>query len=93
MHGITAVPISWSLVAQAGLLENLGRLDTMILEEIAEIGRNRSRIAGLRARLASSARGAEVTPGSSGIARVCRRALVGVASELAGASVLDESES
>jgi hypothetical protein len=70
----------------------------MILEEIAKkrriiIGRNRSRIASLRARLASSARGAEVTPGSSGITSVCRRALVGVASELAGASVLDESES
>ena len=87
------MPISWSLVAQTGLLENLGRLDTMIVEEIAKIGRNRSRITSLRARLASSAGGAEVTPWSSGIAIGCRRALVRVASELAGASVLDESES
>ena len=81
-------------MAQTGLLENLGRFDTMIVEEIAKIGRNRDRITSLRARLASSARGAEVTPWSSGIAIACsRRALVRVASKLAGASVLDESES
>ena len=65
----------------------------MILEEIAKIGRNRSRIASLRARLASGTRGAEVTPWSSGIAIACRRALVRVEAELAVASVLDESES
>jgi hypothetical protein len=52
------VPISWSLVAQTGLLENLCRLDTMIIEEIAKIGRNRDRIISLRARLASGPRGA-----------------------------------
>jgi hypothetical protein len=87
------VPISWRLVSQACLLENLGRLDAMIVEEIAKIGRNRSRIASLRARLASGTRGAEVTPWSSGIAIACRRTLVRVAAELAGASVLVESES
>ena len=52
------MPIGWSLVAQAGLLENLCRLDTMIIEEIAKIGRNRDRITSLRVLLASSARGA-----------------------------------
>jgi hypothetical protein len=57
-HCITAVPISWSFVAQTGLLENLCRLDTMIIEEIAKIGRNRDRIISLRACLASVARGA-----------------------------------
>jgi hypothetical protein len=89
------VPISWSLVAQAGLLENLCRLDTMIVEEIAKIGRNRDRITGLRARLASSARGAWVASWSSGRVAIprSRRALVRVASKLAGARVLDESES
>jgi hypothetical protein len=46
MYCITAVPISLSLGAQAGLLENLRRLDTMIVEEVAEIGRNS--ITGLR---------------------------------------------
>ena len=56
MYRITAVPISLSLGAQAGLLENLHRLDTMIVEEVAKIGRNI--ITGLRACLASRARGA-----------------------------------
>jgi hypothetical protein len=56
VYRITAVPISLSLGAQAGLLENLHRLDTMIVEEVAKIGRNI--ITGLRVRLASRARGA-----------------------------------
>jgi hypothetical protein len=34
VHRITAVPISLSLVTQDGLLENLHRLDTMIVEEV-----------------------------------------------------------
>ena len=37
---ITSVPISLSLVTQAGLLENLHRLDTMIVEEVAKKGRH-----------------------------------------------------
>ena len=41
---------------QAGLLENLHRIDTMIVEEVAKIGRNI--ITGLRVRLASRAGGA-----------------------------------
>ena len=61
----------------------------MIVEEVAKIGRNRDRITSLRASLARSARGAEVTPWSAGISR---RALVRVASKLAGASILDESK-
>ena len=56
VYHITAVPIRLSLVTQAGLLENLHRLDTMIVEEVAKIGRNI--ITGLRARLASRAGGA-----------------------------------
>jgi hypothetical protein len=36
VYRITAVPISLSLVTQAGLLENLHRLDTMIVEEVAK---------------------------------------------------------
>ena len=40
VYGITAVPISLSLVTQAGLLENLHRLDTMIVEEVAKKGRH-----------------------------------------------------
>jgi len=56
VYRITAVKISWSLGVQAGLLENLHRLDTMIGEEVAKIGRNS--ITGLRACLASHAGGA-----------------------------------
>jgi hypothetical protein len=54
VYRITAVPISLSLVTQAdyslqaGLLENLHRLDTMIVEEVAKIGRHT--ITGLGAR-------------------------------------------
>jgi hypothetical protein len=40
VHGIAAVPISWSLVTQAGLLENLHRFDTMIVEKVARKGRH-----------------------------------------------------
>jgi hypothetical protein len=40
VYRITAVPISLSLVTQAGLLENLHRLDTMIVEEVAKKGRH-----------------------------------------------------
>jgi hypothetical protein len=101
VYRITAVPISLSLVTQAGLLENLHRLDTMIVEEVAKIGRHT--ITGLGAlfvdRRTSRAVGALVTPWSSGkVATPCSRvalvrvALVRVASKLAGASVLDESE-
>jgi hypothetical protein len=40
VHGIAAVPIRLSLVTQAGLLENLHRLDTMIVEKVARKGRH-----------------------------------------------------
>jgi hypothetical protein len=40
VYRITAVPISLSLVTQSGLLENLHRLDTMIVEEVAKKGRH-----------------------------------------------------
>jgi hypothetical protein len=46
VYGIAAVPISLSLVTQAGLLENLHRLDTMIVEKVA---RNRHTITSLGA--------------------------------------------
>ena len=58
------MPISWNLVAQAGFLENLGRLDTMIVEEVAKKGRHT--ITGLGARFVerrtSRAVGVLVTP-------------------------------
>jgi hypothetical protein len=96
VHRITAVPISWSLVTQASLLENLHRLDTMIVEEVAKKGRHT--ITGLRARFVDRrtrhAVGALVTPWSAGkvAARCSRVSLVRVASKLAGTGVLDESE-
>jgi hypothetical protein len=96
VYRITAVPISWSLVTQAGLLENLHRLDTMVVGEVAKTGRHT--ITGLGARFVerrtSRAVGAVVTPWSSGkVATPCRMvALIRVASKLAGTSVLDESE-
>jgi hypothetical protein len=40
VYCITAVPISLSLMTQTGLLENLHRLDTMIVEEVAKKGRH-----------------------------------------------------
>jgi hypothetical protein len=98
VYRITDVPISLSLVTQAGLLENLHRLDTMVVEEVAKIGRHT--ITGLGARFVerrtSRSVGALVivTPWRSGmVATPCSRmTLVRVASKLAGASVLDESE-
>jgi hypothetical protein len=96
VYRITAVPISLSLVTQAGLLENFHSLYTMIVEEVAKKGRHT--ITGLGSRFVerhtSRAVGALVTPWSSGkVATPCNRvALVRVASKLAGASVLDESE-
>ena len=68
---ITAVPISLSLVTQAGLLENLHRLDTMVVEEVAKIGRHtitgvRACFVGRRTALVRAAVGALVTPWSCG---------------------------
>jgi hypothetical protein len=40
VYRITAVPISLSFVTQAGLLENLYRLDSMIVEKVAKKGRH-----------------------------------------------------
>jgi hypothetical protein len=96
VYRITAVPISLSLVTEVILLENLHRLDTMIVEEVAKKGRHT--ITRLEARFVehrtSHAVGALATPWSSGrVATPCsREAIVRVASKLAGASVLDESE-
>ena len=85
VYRITAVPISWSLVTQAGLLENLHRLDTMIVEEVAKKGRHTITRMGARfvERRTSRAVGASVTPWSSGkVATPCSRvALVRVASQ------------
>jgi hypothetical protein len=96
VYRITAVPISLSLVTQAGLLENLHRLDTMIVEEVAKKGRHTITRLGARfvERRTRRAVGALVTPWSAGmVATPCSRvALVGVASKLAGTSVLDECE-
>jgi hypothetical protein len=96
VYRITAVPISWSLVTQSGLLENLHRLDTMIVEEVAKKGRHTISRLGARfvQRRTRRAVGALVTPWSAGmVATPCSRvALVRVASKLAGTSVLDESE-
>jgi hypothetical protein len=96
VYRITDVSISLSLVTQAGLLENLHRLDTMIVEEVVKIVRHTITRRGARfvERRASRAVGALVTPWSAGmVATPCSRvALVRVASKLAGTSVLDESE-
>jgi hypothetical protein len=96
VYRITVVPISWSLVTQAGLLENLHRLDTVIIEEVAKKGRHTiarlgSYFVERRTRLAV---GAFVMPWSAWmVATPCSRvSLVRVASKLAGTSVLDESE-
>ena len=66
------MPISLSLGAQAGLLENLHRLDTMIVEEVAKIGRHT--ITGLGACFVecrtSRAVGALVTPWNSGMVAI-----------------------
>jgi hypothetical protein len=65
---ITAVPISLSLVTQAGLLENLHRLDTMIVEEVAKKGRHTINRLGARfvERCTRRAVGALVTQGVPG---------------------------
>jgi hypothetical protein len=104
------VPISISLVAQTGLLENPQRLDAIFVEEVAQIGRHcviSPRTIGLGARFVehftSRAGGPGVTPWSSRMVETpcsrvelvkvaSRSALVRIASKLAGASVLDESE-
>ena len=68
VYRITAVPISLSLVTQAGLLEDLHRLDTLVVEEVAEkIGHTASRhtITGL-GRRASHAGEAFVAPQRAG---------------------------
>jgi hypothetical protein len=96
VYRLTAVPIILSLVTQAGLLENLHRLGTMIVEEVAKKGRHTITRLGARFvdRRTSRAVGALVTPWSAGmVATPCSRvALVRVASKLAGTRVLDESE-
>jgi hypothetical protein len=93
VYGITAVPISLSLVTQAGLLENLHRLDTMIVEEVAKKGRHTITSLGARfvERRTSRAVGAVVTPWSSGkVATPCSRvALVRVASQRSNAALSD----
>jgi hypothetical protein len=83
-------------VTQGGPLENLHRLDTMIVEDVAKKGRHTITRLGARfvERRTSCAVGAWGTPWSSGkvASPFSRVALVRVASKLAGASVLDESE-
>jgi hypothetical protein len=83
-------------VTQACLLENLHRLDTMIVEEVAKKGRHTITRLGARfvERRTSRAVGALVMPLSAWmVATPCRRVtLVRVASKLAGTIVLDESE-
>jgi hypothetical protein len=79
-------------VTQAGLLENLHRLDTMVVEEVAKKGRNFTGL-GVREffveRRANHALVAFVAPRSVGtVAAIIVRA----APKLAGAGVLDESE-
>jgi hypothetical protein len=79
VYHITTVPISLSLVTQAGLLENLHRLDTMIVEKVAKKGRHTitrlgARFVGRRTALVQAAVGALVQPWSSGkVATPCSR--------------------
>jgi hypothetical protein len=84
VYRITAVQISLSLVTQAGLLENLYRLDTMIVEEVAKKGRHTVTRLGARfvERRTRRTVGALVTPWSAGmVATPCSRvALVRVVS-------------
>jgi hypothetical protein len=93
VYGITAVPISLRFVTQAGLLENLHRLDTMIVEKVARKGRHTITRLGARfaERRTSRAVGAVVTPWSSGkVATPCSRvALVRVASQRSNAASSD----
>jgi hypothetical protein len=87
VYRITILPIGGSIVTQAVLLENLHRLDTMIVEEVAKKSRDTIRPRFRRTRRSG---GALVAPWSAGPGR--RRTLVSVAANLAGASVLDERE-
>jgi hypothetical protein len=93
VYRITAVPISLSLVTQAGLLENLHRLDTMIVEKVAKKGRHTITRLGARFvdRRTSLAVGALVTPWSSGkVATPCSRvSLVRVESQRSNTALSD----
>jgi hypothetical protein len=95
VYHITAVPISLSLVTQTGLLENLHRLDTMIVEEVAKKGRHTVTRLGARfvERRTRRTVGALGTPWSAGrVATPCSRVALVRVSKLAGTIVLDESE-
>jgi hypothetical protein len=85
LYHITAVPINWSLVTQACILENLHRLDTMIVEEAAKKGRHSITRLGVRfvEHRTSRAVGALVMPWCSGevVTPYNRVALVRVASQ------------
>ena len=72
MYHITVVPISLSRCEQAGILENLHRLDSMIVEEVAKIGRHTitGRGACLVERRTSRAEGALVKPWRSGMVAI-----------------------
>ena len=89
-YRITDVPISWSLVTQAGRLENLHRRDTLVVEKVAKKGRHTITRLGARGveRRTSRAVGALVTPWSSGkVATPCSRVtLVRVASQRSNAA-------
>ena len=97
VHGIAAVPISLSLVTQAGLLENLHRLDTMIVEKVARKVQTHHHQAGgdfcgaPYSTRTSRAVGAVGTPWSSGkVASPCSRvALVRVPSQRSTAASSD----
>ena len=69
MYRITVASISLSLGAQACLLENLHRRDTMIVEEVAKIGRHTITCQGscFVERRTSHAEGALVMPWRSGM--------------------------
>jgi hypothetical protein len=72
VYRITAVTISLKRGAQVGLLENLHRLDTMIVEEVAKIGRHTitGRGACLVERRTSRAEGALVKTWRSGMVAI-----------------------
>ena len=93
MYGITALPISLSLVTQAGLLQNLHRPDTMIVEKVAKKGRHTITRLGVRGvdRRTSLAVGALVTPWSSGKVATpySRMELVRVALQLSNTALAD----
>ena len=74
-------------MTQAGLLENLHRLDTMIVEEVAKKSRDTIRP---RCRRTRRSGGALVAPRIASPGR--RSTVVSVAANLAGTSVSDERE-